>query len=140
MGDLFGGGAQAPDPFSDKAVAFRKWEREEATKSAREEHEWQRSQALEDREWQEDLEDRRATRKQKEEEERIRLLRKEQQQATETVDSMTDNYSQDADQSFTNMWSSLDSGVSGARAQAARSAKAGTSLGNAFSKYLTGDG
>jgi len=138
MGSLFGGGGSAPDPFSPQAVEFRKWEREEATKSARAEHEWARAQALEDREWQEDLEDRRATRKQLEEEERIRLIRSEQQQANETVESINEDFGQDADQSFSNMWSSLNSGVSNARS-GAQSSGTSTGLGNAFTQFLTGD-
>ena len=117
MGSLFGGGGSAPDPFSPQAVEFRKWEREEATKSARAEHEWQRAQALE---------------------ERIRLIRAEQQQANETVESINEDFGQDADQSFSNMWSSLNSGVSNARS-GAQSSGTSTGLGNAFTQFLTGD-
>jgi hypothetical protein len=132
--DFGGSSPAAPDPFSERAVEFRTWERNEATRVAREEAEFARAMALEDREWQEDLEERRATRKQREEEERIRLIRQEQQQATETVESMTENFGNDPDQTFGNMWSSLSAGVG----TALRSGR-NQSLGNAYSRFLTGD-
>tara|TARA_R100000458_G_scaffold59044_1_gene68526 strand:+ start:945 stop:1349 length:405 start_codon:yes stop_codon:yes gene_type:complete len=132
MGSIFGSAPAAPDPFSARAVAFRREEREAIEKENREREARAREMALEDREWQEDLEERRATRKQKEEEERIRLLRQEQQQATETVEAMTENFGGDVDQRFGNMWSSLSSGVGQARSNRSRN------VSDAYSRFLTG--
>lgn len=139
---LGGGGGSQPNPFSPEAVAMRKMELESQTAMAREESEFQRSMAREDREWQEDLESKRAMRKQKEEEERIRALRAEQTEVNEEVDAMQHDLDADTDEGYTQMWSSLSSGVGSNRTARssvpATPAKRNKSLDSAFSRFLRG--
>jgi len=145
MGGLFGGGApNVPDPFSARAVAFRREELEQQTAMAREEAEFQRSMAREDREWQEDLENKRAMRKQKEEEERIRALRAEQQEVNEEVDTMLHELGADTDEGYTQMWSSLSTGVGANRSAGSiipltPNRKKRAIGSDAFSSFLRGD-
>jgi len=142
MGFLGGGSFNMPDPFSPQAVAMRQEELQWQQEMARDEQAFQRSRAIEDREWQEDLEDRRALRKQKEEEERIRELKAEQMESLQEVEEEIQANLADEDESYTDMWRSLSTGTSGAR-NAARSQRTGRvkddrSFADSFSSFLTG--
>ena len=142
MGGLFGGGGSIsmPDPFSAAAVKFRKEELVWQQNMAREEQVYQRGQAQEEREWQEDLEDGRALRTQKEEEERIRALRSEQQESLQESQGQVEAAIQDTDETYTDMWNSLSSGVQSTQRTAYSTGT--TDKGNfadSFSKFIIGD-
>jgi hypothetical protein len=130
-----------PDPFSPQAVAMRQEELEMQQTMAREEQSFQRERAQEDREWQEDLESKRGLRKQKEEEERIRALRAEMQESLGEEEAQQMAESQDPDEAFTSMWTSLVSGVAGNRSSQQSVQRPQTkkkSLGSMFSSFLSG--
>ena len=141
-----GSSPRQPDPFSPEAVAFRKEELEMQQRMAREEQAFQRAQSQEDREWQEDLESRKALRKQKEEEERIRALREEQGEALDEASEMMAQMADDPDQFYSNMWSSLASGMGSSDRQAYSSGgrrgkkRSSSVIANAFSDFLSNIG
>jgi len=136
-----GSNVKMPDPFSPQAVAMRQEELEWQQTMAREEQAFQRTQAIEDREWQEDLESKRGLRKQKEEEERIRALREETEESLGEEEAQQMAESQDPDEAFTDMWTSLSSGVNGnrsMRSQRTPMKKKDKSFVESFSSFLTG--